>query len=68
MYFIQLMDEHNSFLRTVNRLYDKGLSNKTVWKKLIQNWASILIWNNIDQDSEEITFNEVSLRHLSEKG
>ena len=49
------MDDLISFLRTDYRLNDKGLSIKTVWQKLIQNWAfSGLIWNDIDQDSEEI--------------
>ena len=49
------MDDLISFLRTDYRLNDKGLSIKTVWQKLIQNWAFFgLIYNNIDQDSEEI--------------
>ena len=49
------MDDLTSFLRTDYRLNDKGLSIKTVWQKLIQNRAFFgLIYNNIDQDSEEI--------------
>ena len=32
-----------SFLRTVYRLFDEGLSSKTVWQKLIQNWAFGLV-------------------------
>ena len=32
-----------SFLRTVYRLYDEWLSSKTVWQKLIQNWAFGLV-------------------------
>ena len=49
------MDDVISFLRTDYRLNNKGLSIKTVWQKLIQNWAFFgLIYNNIDQDSEKI--------------
>ena len=48
------MDDHISFLRTVSRLHDKGLSSKTVWQKLIQKWAFRSIQNDIDQSFEEI--------------
>ena len=48
------MDDHISFLRTVCRLHDKGLSSKTVWQKLIQKWAFCSIQNDIDQGFEEI--------------
>ena len=48
------MDDHISFLRTVCRLHDKGLSSKTVWQKLIQKWAFRSIQNDIDQGFEEI--------------
>ena len=48
------MDDHISFLRTVCRLHDKGLSRKTVWQKLIQKWAFRSIQNDIDQGFEEI--------------
>ena len=48
------MDYHISFLRTVCRLHDKGLSSKTVWQKLIQKWAFCSIQNDIDQGFEEI--------------
>ena len=36
--------DHIFFLRTVYWLYDKGLSSKTFWQKLIQNWAFDFIW------------------------
>ena len=39
----QPLDDHNPFVRTVYRLYDKGLSSKTVWQKLIRNWAFDLV-------------------------
>ena len=48
------MDDHISFLRTVCRLHDKGLSRKTVWQKLIKKWAFRSIQNDIDQGFEEI--------------
>ena len=56
------MDDYISFLRTVYRLYDEGLSSKTVWQKLIQNWAFGLVKKSIDQDPEEIHPRKLQIR------
>ena len=42
-FFVLAHGYYISFLRTVYRLCDERLSSKTVWQKLIQNWAFGLV-------------------------